>query len=87
MSAAVSLEKMDQTPFLASNVDLADVSSPMQEDEDSPIVWKSREQELAAIPVPTPEELAQAVSHLNYRLSKVFKGDVPVSRDTKSRRG
>lgn len=87
MSTTLGLEQMDQTPFLASNVDLSDVGSPMQEDEDSPIVLKSREQELAAIPVPTPEELAQAVSHLVYRHSKVSKGDVPGTRDTRPQKG
>jgi hypothetical protein len=62
MSAALASHNRDQTPFLASNVDLADAGSPMQQDEDSLLVKGTREQELAEIPVPTPDELAKAVS-------------------------
>jgi hypothetical protein len=71
MTKALDLEKMDQIPFIASSVHLADMGSPMQQDEGQPIVPDNREQELAAIPVPTPEELAKAVSYQVYGLSRI----------------
>lgn len=65
MSAAPSLTLMDQSPFVASNVDnlqLADIGSPMQQDEESPVLGNDREKEIAAMKTPTPEEVGKAVS-------------------------
>jgi hypothetical protein len=57
---------MDQSPFVASNVENlqdypADIGSPMQQDEDSPVFKSSREQQLAAMDAPTPEDVEKAV--------------------------
>lgn len=65
MSVALGLNPMDQTPFVASNVDnlqLADIGSPMQQDEESPVLGNDREKEIAAMKTPTPEEVEKAVS-------------------------
>lgn len=66
MSTAIGLTPMEQTPFVASNVDnldLADVGSPMQQDGESPVLDDDREKVIVAMKTPTAEELETAVSH------------------------
>ncbi|GHJ84281.1 hypothetical protein NliqN6_0683 [Naganishia liquefaciens] len=77
MTKALDLEKMDQIPFVASSVHLADMGSPMQQDEGQPIVPDNREQELAAIPVPTPEELAKAGYDITERMTAFNQANYP----------